>query len=161
MINTKLTFDWCHDFCCFLYRITTVLLSTSNLIMILAFRLHYKRGFETFISSMNWILWKSLIIVCQALWDLAERNGDVQHRGLNTDEINVLPTSKFAKKPSSTSSQSEQSTVSEDTECRVCLSQFEPNETLRTLPCLHRFHRNCIDKWIKVPVLFCIIWLWY
>jgi len=34
---TKLTFDWCHDFCCFLYRITTVLLSTSNLIMITDF----------------------------------------------------------------------------------------------------------------------------
>jgi len=34
---TILTFDWCHDFCCFLYRITTVLLSTSNLIMIIDF----------------------------------------------------------------------------------------------------------------------------
>ena len=34
---TKLTFDWCHDFCCFLYRITIVLLSTSNLIMIIDF----------------------------------------------------------------------------------------------------------------------------
>lgn len=85
----------------------------------------------------------------EALWDLAEQNGDVVRRGLNTDEINVLPTSKFSEKPASTSSQSDQSTVSEDSECRVCLSRFEPNETLRTLPCLHRFHRNCIDKWIK------------
>jgi len=34
---TKLTFDWCHDFWCFVYRITTVLLSTSNLIMIIDF----------------------------------------------------------------------------------------------------------------------------
>jgi len=57
----KLTFDWCHDFCCFLYRnrITTVLLSTSNLIMIIDFSAAL--GLETFTSSMN-TLWKSLIM---------------------------------------------------------------------------------------------------
>lgn len=97
------------------------------------------------------------IVVCQALWDLAEQNGDVGERGLNKDEINVLPTSKFTQKSASTSSQSDQGAVSEDAECRVCLSQFKRNETLRTLPCLHRFHRNCIDNWIKVPFLFLFV----
>ena len=64
---TKLTFDWCHEFCCFLYRITTVLLSTSNVIMIIDFSAHYKRGFETFTSSMN-ILRKSLVAGASS-WD--------------------------------------------------------------------------------------------
>lgn len=87
----------------------------------------------------------------EALWDLAEWNGDVGPRGLNTDEINVLPTSKFAEKMQSSSSLSHHGTASDETvsECRICLSQFEPNETLRTLPCLHRFHRHCIDNWIQ------------
>jgi len=89
--------------------------------------------------------------VCQALWDLVESNGDVVNRGLNTHEISVLPTSKFIEKTPSVSSLSG-TTVSDDTvnECRICLSQFESNETLRTLPCLHRFHRDCIDNWIQV-----------
>ena len=101
--------------------------------------------------------------VCQALWDLAESNGDVGHRGLNTDEINVLPTSKFTETTQSTSSLSDRGCVSGDavSECRICLSKFEPNETLRTLPCLHRFHRDCIDTWIQVSSIihsvFCII----
>lgn len=89
--------------------------------------------------------------MCQALWDLVESNGDVVNRGLNTHEISVLPTSKFIEKTPSVSSLSG-TTVSDDTvnECRICLSQFESNETLRTLPCLHRFHRDCIDNWIQV-----------
>jgi len=97
------------------------------------------------------------IIVCQALWDLAEQNGDVGRRGLSADELNVLPTSKFTEKSSSTSSQSDRGANTEDPECRVCLSQFERNETLRTLPCLHRFHRSCIDNWITVSVLFSFV----
>lgn len=85
------------------------------------------------------------------LWDLAEWNGDVGNRGLNTDEINVLPTSKFTEKTQSASSLSDCGTASDETvnECRICLSQFESNDTLRTLPCLHRFHRDCIDNWIQ------------
>ena len=86
----------------------------------------------------------------EALWDLAEQNGDVGRRGLDTDEINVLPTSKVAEKKTSASSQSKKTAASDDAECRICLSPFESNETLRTLPCLHQFHRACIDKWIKV-----------
>jgi len=99
--------------------------------------------------------------VCQALWDLAEWNGDVGRQGLNTDEINVLPTSKFMEKTQSSSSLSDRGTVSDDTvnECRICLSQFEPNETLRTLPCLHRFHRDCIDNWIQVSSLLILFFV--
>ena len=91
--------------------------------------------------------------VDQALWDLAEENGDVRRRGLDSHEINVLPTSKFTENVPSSTSNSDKA-VSEDAECRICLSQFQRNDTLRTLPCLHKFHRDCIDNWIQVLVLF-------
>lgn len=32
--------------------------------------------------------------------------------------------------------------------CCVCLSMLEEGEETRLLPCLHRFHRVCVDKWL-------------
>ncbi|KAA0049120.1 hypothetical protein IC582_012430 [Cucumis melo] len=38
----------------------------------------------------------------------------------------------------------------EGTDCSVCLSEFEENESLRLLPkCSHAFHLPCIDTWLK------------
>ncbi|XP_042028393.1 RING-H2 finger protein ATL52-like [Salvia splendens] len=38
----------------------------------------------------------------------------------------------------------------EGTDCAVCLSEFEDDESLRLLPkCSHAFHLPCIDTWLK------------
>lgn len=38
----------------------------------------------------------------------------------------------------------------EGTDCAVCLSEFEEDESLRLLPkCNHAFHLPCIDTWLK------------
>ncbi|KAL3622342.1 hypothetical protein CASFOL_033753 [Castilleja foliolosa] len=38
----------------------------------------------------------------------------------------------------------------EGTDCAVCLSEFQENESLRLLPkCSHAFHLPCIDTWLK------------
>ena len=40
--------------------------------------------------------------------------------------------------------------VVEGSDCSVCLSEFEENESLRLLPkCNHAFHVPCIDTWLK------------
>lgn len=32
--------------------------------------------------------------------------------------------------------------------CTICLEDFDASEVCRTLPCFHRFHRDCVDRWL-------------
>lgn len=34
-------------------------------------------------------------------------------------------------------------------ECSVCMSDFEPDSSVRVLPCKHVFHMGCIDQWFE------------
>ncbi|EAY79862.1 hypothetical protein OsI_35023 [Oryza sativa Indica Group] len=34
-------------------------------------------------------------------------------------------------------------------ECAVCLSDFEEKDRLRTMPCNHSFHENCLFRWLR------------
>lgn len=34
-------------------------------------------------------------------------------------------------------------------QCIICITDFSAGEEVRTLPCLHRFHRTCVDQWLS------------
>ena len=34
------------------------------------------------------------------------------------------------------------------TSCRICLEDYENNDQLRRLGCMHLFHKDCIDPWL-------------
>jgi hypothetical protein len=40
-------------------------------------------------------------------------------------------------------------TVNAQKECVICLNNFEENENVITLPCLHIFHSKCIKDWLR------------
>ncbi|KAK4785148.1 hypothetical protein SAY86_001837 [Trapa natans] len=37
----------------------------------------------------------------------------------------------------------------DDLMCTICLEQVNKGDLVRSLPCLHQFHANCIDPWLR------------
>jgi hypothetical protein len=37
--------------------------------------------------------------------------------------------------------------------CCICLAKYAHNDELRELPCTHCFHKECVDKWLKINAL--------
>ncbi|OWM79631.1 putative RING-H2 finger protein ATL21B [Punica granatum] len=39
----------------------------------------------------------------------------------------------------------------DDATCAICLSEYQPKETIKTIPeCNHGFHAECIDQWLEL-----------
>merc|ERR1712154_276233 len=60
--------------------------------------------------------------------------------GAQDDTISALPTTAFNSGTAS----------AEQTNCQICMEDFEEGDELRTLPCFHLFHAKCVDQWLKV-----------
>ncbi|KAJ7979884.1 RING-H2 finger protein [Quillaja saponaria] len=62
-------------------------------------------------------------------------------RGLDEAVIRLIPVIQFKK---------QSKTDSGESECAVCLNEFQENEKLRIIPnCSHVFHIDCIDVWLQ------------
>merc|ERR1719160_367586 len=60
-------------------------------------------------------------------------------RGMFEDTIQTLSEFKWGSG----------NTPSNQTQCMVCLCDFEPDEECRMLPCRHVYHKPCIDQWLR------------
>lgn len=81
----------------------------------------------------------------ESLWDLAERLGEVRHRGISEDQINQIPTLKFKTQNGEAAAVADSAMQ----QCQICLVDFENGDCLRHIPCKHDFHKDCIDTWLK------------
>ena len=41
------------------------------------------------------------------------------------------------------------------TTCNICFEDYEEGDAYRVLPCGHRFHIECVDKWLRSTSLRC------
>ncbi|XP_070175834.1 E3 ubiquitin-protein ligase RLIM-like isoform X2 [Littorina saxatilis] len=83
----------------------------------------------------------------EGLWELAERIGDVRHRGISDEQLGKLQTRKF--KPQLGEAEAAAAVGVSSITCQICLVDFEHGDCLRDIPCRHDFHRDCIDQWLK------------
>jgi len=67
-------------------------------------------------------------------------NGYGDESGLNKDEINNFPVEKYANSLCE---------LDEPETCSLCIKEFKEKQELRKVPCGHRFHKKCIDDWLK------------
>lgn len=66
----------------------------------------------------------------------------VETTGLDEETINSFPSMIIGE--------SGRMIKQHDNTCSICLSEYNPKEKLKILPlCLHRFHSDCIDQWLR------------
>ncbi|KAM3303256.1 hypothetical protein P3S67_014286 [Capsicum chacoense] len=79
---------------------------------------------------------------------LEDPDSQLQSRGLDSYIMHSLPITQFKKKD-------EQTARPNNSDCAVCLGEFQDGEWLKHLPyCSHVFHVACIDTWFQIHSSF-------
>ncbi|KAL1224467.1 Receptor homology region, transmembrane domain- and RING domain-containing protein 3 [Cardamine amara subsp. amara] len=101
-------------------------------------------------KAIAWILLLAVVvlaacaIVCRHC--TGYRNTTSQFHGMSSRMVKAMPSVRFTyeKEDNMTSSS-----------CAICLEDYSVGDTLRVLPCSHKFHAACVDSWLTSWRTFC------
>ena len=65
---------------------------------------------------------------------------NIVKKGMTPEELESYPITIHSKESDAPS------------DCNVCISEFEDGESLRRLPCGHKFHKDCVDTWLEANI---------
>lgn len=71
-------------------------------------------------------------------------------RTLNSDtsSITISQYLQLIEETNPTICYTRKTNMAEEVECRVCLSEVEEGQNVRSLKCRHTFHKDCLDQWL-------------
>ncbi|XP_049906582.1 RING finger protein 215 isoform X2 [Epinephelus moara] len=102
-------------------------------------------------------LWDTVLLVALILSTgvIVQARWQYQDHQLN-DDLELFPKQDVLKRMSSLKTKTyrqpkpwcDPSQSGETDNCAVCLEPFNNNQCLRVLPCLHEYHRDCVDPWL-------------
>ena len=75
-------------------------------------------------------------------------NEDINANNNNEELINNLPVFKVDEKFME-KSQREDNKNENFEKCVICMEKYKINDDVKTLPCFHIFHKECIEQWLK------------
>ncbi|WJX54817.1 RING-type E3 ubiquitin transferase [Trifolium repens] len=108
------------------------------------------------VSAFFFFIWVSLSVYKNRM---AQNNSQQGETITNVEQSNREPpwfvfgldNSRIEQYPKIQLAESGQLPKSIDNVCSICLSEYKPMETLRSIPqCNHHFHADCIDVWLKM-----------
>uniref|UniRef100_UPI0037E86F71 RING finger protein 215 n=1 Tax=Semicossyphus pulcher TaxID=241346 RepID=UPI0037E86F71 len=102
-------------------------------------------------------LWDTVLLVALILSTgvIVQARWQYQDQELN-DDLQLLRKQDVLKRMSSLKTKTyrrpkpwcDPTQQAETDNCAVCLEPFNNNQCLRVLPCLHEYHRECVDPWL-------------
>ncbi|XP_023645379.1 E3 ubiquitin ligase BIG BROTHER-related isoform X2 [Capsella rubella] len=87
--------------------------------------------------------------------ELEEAIGEVS-KGLSQEKISRLKTHKYGTKTKTRCWLRKKKFVADDSQCSICLVDYENGDKIMVLPCNHIYHKDCISQWLKQNKVCCV-----
>lgn len=89
------------------------------------------------------------------IYNISSIRGRMGRHGISKELISTILIYRYTNNNNNGDIKDENNNNNES--CSVCLNTFVENENLRILPCMHKYHCKCIDKWLYKQSATCPI----